>query len=179
MAIGERIRFIRNLRGMTQKWLGIKVGYPEKTADIRIAQYESGSRGPKDDLIRKLAEVLDVSTAALTVPDIESYVGIMHTLFTLEDLYGLKIDEIDGEPVIRLNKNAPEYLKMAEMFLAWQKQAQMWRDGEITKEDYDQWRYKYPELDKSNKRRHKITPSSKLNEALTDELMKERDKRVK
>lgn len=22
MAIGERIRFIRNLRGMTQKWLG-------------------------------------------------------------------------------------------------------------------------------------------------------------
>ena len=65
---------------------------------------------------------------------------------------------------------------MVEMFLAWQKQAQMWRDGEITKEDYDQWRYKYPELDKSNKRRHKITPSTKLNDAITDDLMKGKGK---
>ena len=30
MAIGERIRFIRNLRGFTQKWLGTAVGFPEK-----------------------------------------------------------------------------------------------------------------------------------------------------
>lgn len=35
MAIGERIRFFRNLRGMTQKYLGTVVGFPEKTADIR------------------------------------------------------------------------------------------------------------------------------------------------
>lgn len=179
MAIGERIRFIRNLRGMTQKWLGIRAGFPEKTADIRMAQYESGTRVPKEDLTEKIAAALDVSPAALNVPDIESYVGIMHTLFALEDLYGLKIDEVDGEPVIRLNKNSQEYLKMVEMFLAWQKQAQMWRDGEITKEEYDQWRYKYPELDKSNKRRHKITPSTKLNDALTNELMKERGKHRK
>lgn len=173
MAIGERIRFIRNQRGMTQKWLGIKVGYPEKTADIRIAQYESGSRGPKDELIKKLAEVLDVSTAALTVPDIESYVGIMHTLFTLEDLYGLKIDEVDGEPVIRLNKNAPEFVTMTKLFLAWQEQAAKWRNGEITKESYDEWRYKYPELDTTGMF-HKIEVSDEL---LTDELMKEREKK--
>ena len=32
MAIGERIRFFRNLRGMTQKYLGMQVGFPEKTA---------------------------------------------------------------------------------------------------------------------------------------------------
>lgn len=30
MAIGERIRFIRNLRGMTQKWLGQAVGFPQR-----------------------------------------------------------------------------------------------------------------------------------------------------
>jgi len=141
MATGERIRYIRNLRGMTQKWLGVQAGLPEKTADIRIAQYESGSRGPKDDLIRKLAEVLDVSPAALNVPDIENCNGVMHTLFALEDLYGLKIDEVDGKPVICLNKNSREYPEMNEMFLAWQKEAQKWRDGEISKEDYDQWRY--------------------------------------
>ena len=144
MAIGERIRFIRNLRGMTQKWLGISSGLPEKTADIRMAQYESGTRAPKAEQTEKIAEALNVSPAALNVPDIESYIGVMHTLFALEDLYGFKIDEVDGEPVIRLNKNSKEYMKMFEMFTAWQREAEKWHNGEITKEEYDQWRYRYP-----------------------------------
>ena len=33
MAIGERIRFFRNLCGMTQKYLGQVVGFPKKTAE--------------------------------------------------------------------------------------------------------------------------------------------------
>ena len=50
MAIGERIRFFRNLRGMTQKSLGMSIGFAEKTADIRMAQYESGTRTQKKSL---------------------------------------------------------------------------------------------------------------------------------
>ena len=146
MAIGERIRFIRNLRGMTQKYLGIQVGFPEKTADIRMAQYESGSRTPKADLVSELAKVFDVSPQALTVPDIESYNGIMHTLFTLEDLYGIRIDKIDSELCIRLDKGmGANYITMFEMFSAWQEQAEKLKNGKITKEEYDQWRYTYPQ----------------------------------
>ena len=92
MAIGERIRFFRNLRGMTQKYLGQVVGFPEKTADIRMAQYESGSRTPKAELTENLADALGVSPLALSVPDIDSYLGLMHTLFTLEDRYGLTVE---------------------------------------------------------------------------------------
>ena len=44
MAIGERIRFIRNLRGMTQKWLGKAVGFPPKTADVRV-RFQNAERG--------------------------------------------------------------------------------------------------------------------------------------
>ena len=101
MAIGERIRFLRNLRGMTQKYLGTAIGFPEKTADIRMAQYESGTRTPKADVTNELAKVLEVSPLALTVPDIDSYDGIMHTLFTMEDLYGLRIDTLSDEVCIR------------------------------------------------------------------------------
>ena len=145
MAIGERIRFIRNLRGMTQKYLGIQVGFPEKTADIRMAQYESGSRTPKADLVNELAKVFEISPKALTVPDIESYDGIMHTLFTLEDLYGIRIDKLDGELCIRLDKGmGVNYITMFEMFSAWQEQAEKLKSGEITKEEYDRWRYNYP-----------------------------------
>ena len=83
MAIGERIRFFRNLCGMTQKYLGQVVGFPEKTADIRMAQYESGSRTPKIDLTNKLAEVFDISPQALSVPDIDSYVPHIRAVFGL------------------------------------------------------------------------------------------------
>ena len=95
MAIGERIRFIRNLRGMTQKYLGMAVGFPERAADVRMAQYESGTRTPKADLTNEIAHVLDVSPSALGVPDIDTEIGLMHTFFAMEDLYAIKIGEIN------------------------------------------------------------------------------------
>lgn len=146
MAIGERIRFFRNFCGMTQKYLGQVVGFPEKTADIRMAQYESGSRTPKADLTNKLAEVFDISPQALSVPDIDSYIGLMHTLFTLEDLYGLKITELDGEVCLHLDKGmGTNYIAMFEMFSAWEEHAEKYKNGEITKGEYDRWRYNYPQ----------------------------------
>ena len=113
---------------------------------IRMAQYESGSRTPKADLTNNLANVFGISTSALTVPDIDSYNGLMHTLFTLEDLYGFRIDKLDDELCIRLDKGMGiNYLTMFDMFSAWQEQAKKFKNGEITKEEYDNWRYNYPE----------------------------------
>ena len=148
MAIGERIHFFRLLRGMTQKYLGMSLGFPEKSADVRLAQYETGSRTPKADLTAALAEVLDVSPHALSVPDIDSYVGLMHTLFTLEDNYGLKVTEQDGELSLqvdfRKNKDAA---RLHEMLWTWREQAAKLEAGEISQEEYDRWRYHYPEFD--------------------------------
>ena len=148
MAIGERIRFFRNLKGMTQKLLGVKVGFPEKTADIRLTQYESGTRTPKAELTQALADALGVSTMALNVPDIDTDIGFMHTLFALEDIYGLKIDKLNDEICIRLDKNrGTSYISLLQQFSAWQKEAEKYRNGEISKEEYDHWRYTYPELE--------------------------------
>ena len=145
MAIGERIHFFRILRGMTQKYLGTIVGFPERSADVRLAQYETGTRKPKAELTAALAQALDVSPHALDVPDIDSYIGLMHTLFTLEDLYGLKITELDGEVCLHLDKGmGTNYITMFEMFTAWKEQAEKLKNGEITKEEYDNWRYNYP-----------------------------------
>lgn len=60
MAVGERIKRVRNFRGITQKELDIAIGFDEKRADIRVAQYESNTRTPKEGLLRKIAEVLEV-----------------------------------------------------------------------------------------------------------------------
>ena len=158
MAIGERIHFFRLLRGMTQKYLGMSLGFPEKSADVRLAQYETGSRTPKADLTAALAEVLDVSPHALSVPDIDSYVGLMHTLFTLEDNYGLKVSDLDGEIClkgdVRKNKDAAQ---LHEMLWTWREQPAKLEAGEISQEEYDSWRYHYPEYD-SSQVRAKVPP---------------------
>jgi len=145
MAIGERIRYIRNLRGMTQKYLGMAIGFDEKTADVRMAQYESGTRTPKAKMIADLANVLGVTPQALTVPDIGGYTSLAHTLFALEDLYGFKMNNIDGELCLTLDKSkGMTYLSMFDLFTAWQQEAEKLKRGEITTDEYNTWRYNYP-----------------------------------
>ena len=175
MAIGKRIRFFRNRKGMTQKQLGELLGFLGKTSDVRMAQYESESRTPKQDLVKEMAHLLDVSPRAITVPEIDSYIGLMHTLFALEDMYGLKIGEIDGEVCLRLDKSTgTTYTTMFNMFHAWQEQAARLEQGEITEEEYDQWRYKYPELDTSTQWR-KVIPSQELSDLILQDLKPKSD----
>lgn len=172
MAIGERIHFFRNMRGMTQKYLGQLLGFPEKSADVRLAQYETGVRTPKSDLTASLAQLLDVSPQALAVPDIDSYTGLMHTLFALEDRYGLKIDEVDGEVCLRVDaKQGAAAAKLLEMLLAWRQAAAMLDSGEISREEYDRWRYFYPEFDTTG--RWAKVPSQALSDMLIDALKDE------
>ena len=167
MAIGERIRFFRNLRGMTQKYLGTVVGFPEKTADIRMAQYESGSRTPKADLTNSLAEVLGVSPLALSVPDIDSYLGLMHTLFTLEDRYGLTITKGENGVYMHIDpRKGKDAAGVSEMLSAWAEQAEKYHNGDISREDYDKWRYNYPKYDETSG--YVKVPSQNFSDAMVE-----------
>lgn len=60
MTVGDKIKKIRTFRGMTQKELGLAIGFEEKGADNRIAQYETNYRVPKRELLDKIAEALRV-----------------------------------------------------------------------------------------------------------------------
>ena len=167
MAIGERIRFFRNLRGMTQKYLGQVVGFPEKTADIRMAQYESGSRTPKAELTESLASALGVSPLALSVPDIDSYLGLMHTLFTLEDRYGLTVETGENGVSLRVDpRKGKDAAELSEILTAWAQQAEKLRNGKINREDYDKWRYNYPKYDKASG--YVKVPSQQLSDAMVE-----------
>ena len=164
MAIGERIHFFRIMRGMTQKYLGQLLGFPEKSADVRLAQYEVGTRSPKADITAALAQALDVSPQALTVPDIDSYTGLMHTLFTLEDNYGLTVSEVDGEICLKVVANkGKDAAELLQMLFAWKEQKDKLSAGEISREDYDHWRYHYPEFD-TTRIRAKV-PAQELSDA--------------
>lgn len=174
MAIGERIRFFRNLRGMTQKWLGQAVGFPQKTADIRMAQYESGSRTPKADLTNKLAEVFDISPQVLSVPDIDSYIGLMHTLFTLEDRYGLTILKTEnGVSMYADPRKGTDATELSETLNAWAEQSEKYHNGDINRDEYDKWRYNYPKYDETSG--YVKVPSQGLSDMLINALKKEQE----
>lgn len=145
MAFGERIRWFRNALGMTQNELGKKLGFNEKTAVIRVGQYENEKRKPKQDMINDMAHIFGVASEAITVPDIDSYIGIMHTLFALEDNYGLTVTTLDGQICLKQDINHPNYSRtLAEDLRSWNEIKSKLTSGSILTSEYDHWRYSYP-----------------------------------
>lgn len=97
MRLGEKIRKYRNLHGLLQKDLGMKMGFSEVTSASRIKKYENNYMAPKLDKREKIAKALDIDLAAISDVEITSSEDIMYVLFELEELYGMKIDKVDGK----------------------------------------------------------------------------------
>lgn len=169
MALGERINFFRRKNNMTMNYLGRLLGFTPKSADVRIAQYEKDQKKPKDELIDQIAAIFKISPRALKVPDIDTYDGLMHTLFALEDIYGISAGRIDGEICLRLNKRVTQPgTTLWNAIEAWADEKDKLRSGDIALVQYDEWRYNYPRDDHSNIRAHVIP--QELSDAILEGL---------
>lgn len=62
---GKYIKDLRIERGMTQKELGLAVGFSEKTAGTRINQYESGERTPRKNTLFAIFDALHIDEREL------------------------------------------------------------------------------------------------------------------
>ena len=148
MAVGDRIKRARNLRGLTQKDLGIAIGFDEKTADVRIAQYESGTRTPKQDMLEKIAEKLDVNYRALYEPTLYAAEDIMYTLFELDEHYRVHLHEIDDDTDLAYTSKHMAInftsLLLDSFMREWQLRKRELYAGEITKEEYMEWKINWP-----------------------------------
>ena len=67
ITFGRKLKYLRQKNHLTQKELGMAMGFPESCADVRIAQYETEVRTPKEDLMKLFAATLGVSMNLLTV----------------------------------------------------------------------------------------------------------------
>jgi len=143
MTIGEKLKKFRTAHELSQKQLAIMSGMSEPA----IRNYELGNRTPNAKQIDKISGALGISPFALANPDIESYLGVMHSLFALEDMYGLHIDDIDGTMCLRLDKHNRSFHEFLDRFSEWKNELEKLRCEEITKDEYDAWRYSYPRLE--------------------------------
>ena len=85
MTVGEKIKKIRTFRGMTQKELGLAIGFEEKGADNRIAQYETNYRVPKRELLDKIAQALRVDRQNFYTVQPGCAEDFMRTFFWLDE----------------------------------------------------------------------------------------------
>lgn len=49
------------------------------------------------------------------MPGIDSYIGLAHTLFALEDIYGIAVSEADGELCLKVD--ATKVIRMLQQML--------------------------------------------------------------
>lgn len=100
--IGRRIRKIREEADppMSQGDLGNALGL---NAD-RIQQYENGSRTPRPDLLKKIADALGVEVMALADPDTTSVGGAMHAFFEMEHYFNLHpVEDHKGDIILEID----------------------------------------------------------------------------
>lgn len=166
MTKGERIRIIRTFRGITQRELGLRLGYEERYADTRISQYETDYRVPKKDTIIQIAEILDVNYVTLMDFNLGSAEDIMQTLFWLDEtspgtinLFQLvknpgKCNSSDDKTV-RYNDtddwpaHAPvglwfNYGLVNEFMQEWLIRKEELKSKKITREEYFEWKLNWP-----------------------------------
>jgi transcriptional regulator with XRE-family HTH domain len=150
MTIGDRIRKARNMRGLTQKELGVAIGFSELTADVRMAQYETGTRVPKEKVLFFIAKALDVSLEYLSAPSIVSLADVMITLMEqeIDHLNEVTFDEMEyinqyGEPM----KRTGVYFNRADLessLAEWAKVKKELSNGDISLAEYDEWKTNWP-----------------------------------
>ncbi len=131
--IGKTIRRNRLHAKMTVKDLGVKIGLPEKTADIRICQYESGDRVPSPGTAEKLADALGISKYALMPVNISTDEGVFFTIMKIMSVYDVRIGKL-GENFCLLFPNTNN--KTAHYFTFLYNANKLYNEGKITADDY-------------------------------------------
>lgn len=146
--IGERIRYYRKKKGLTQKELADLCNLSEAA----IRNYELGNRTPDYETIMKIAEHLGISFHTINDPDLLDIFGALHILFRMEGIYGIH-PEVSGDKV-RLTFENTSLLQafgssdamLAQTVKVWEQKYRHYKKGKISKEEYENWKSKFPEF---------------------------------
>lgn len=140
MKLGYKIRKYRLLNDMSQKELGMKVGFSPATADSRMRKYESDAMAPKADIRSKIAEALNIDLEAISDVEISSFADIMYVLFELEEKYGLKIEKKDGKTSIVFDDSDKELETLISFLTAWKDKKDALSEDQEDVHDYEVWK---------------------------------------
>ena len=144
--LGQKIRFYRQIAGMTQKELGVACGVNEST----IRNYELGNRYPDSDTIFEISNALEISPYVLATPDPISAASSLQYLFSMEKTLDLTPTTIAGKVYLEVSSDidvndatiAP-LSNLKRMFNHWATMYEKFINEEIDEETYLLWQAKY------------------------------------
>lgn len=144
--LGQKIRFYRQIAGMTQKELGTACDVNEST----IRNYELGNRYPDSDTIFEISNALEISPYVLATPDPISAASSLQYLFSMEKTLDLTPTTIDGKVYLEVSSDidvndatiAP-LSNLKRMFNHWATMYEKFINEEIDEETYLLWQAKY------------------------------------
>lgn len=144
--LGQKIRFYRQIAGMTQKKLGTACGLNEST----IRNYELGNRYPDSDTIFDISYALEISPYTLAAPDPVSAESSLQYLFNMEKTLDLTPTTIDGKVYLEVSSDmdvnettAAPPANLKRMLAYWVAIYEKFVNEEIDEEAYLLWQAKY------------------------------------
>lgn len=155
---------------------GNALGFEGKSASVRVAQYESGTRVPKTDMLREMSKILNCSYDAFKDYNEGSAEDILETLFWLDETNDIWLFEVPTSPSIYSKKgrskkdsdsdnpNTPfneddfsfsdtpigitfNFRTLNEFINAWYKKKNELKNGDITRDEYFEWKINWPYSD--------------------------------
>lgn len=138
MKIGQRIKKARLHRGLTQRELGLLVGFSKNSADVRIAQYESSSRKPKADIKERLSEVLKMNPRYFFMSEEFITEDIILIMLELDEKLNIDLTPVYGKSRTRVSVHFDCEL-IDDFLIDWMKQKQALAKNTITKQQYIDW----------------------------------------
>lgn len=110
MNIGDKIKLVRRHRGLTQQQLGILIDIKNGAAN-RIAQYETGYRTPKAEIVEKIAKVLNVREETFYMPN-DTIVDLIRTLIWYDwEHAGHRLQFEDADKTQAVNRSITAMLR--------------------------------------------------------------------
>lgn len=140
MDIGQRIRFVRLFRGMKQEELAEKIGLGGgENGRTRISQYENGKRTPKEDLLEKISDALQIDSLYLSSKEKTDALDLVFTLFDWDE-GGLPVEIIEHDGKLLLDLNNPLF---SDFLLQWANKKADLKSKKISNDDYIEWKINY------------------------------------
>ena len=102
MELGDKIKMYRQFRGLTQKELGMAAGFKESTADVRINQYETGKMYPKENILQRLADALDIDVSLLNKNNLSE--DVLVSILELQQVLHFDISIVNDQVIFSFPK---------------------------------------------------------------------------
>ena len=139
--VGAMIWHARNMRGMTEKELGLKAGFNRFTAERKIILYERNRKILKEKDMKRIAKALNVHPFVLRneLPS-QDELSAIYMLFYLHENSFIMFRNFKDDVYIKFYS-----CFISEILKEWDMQLKRYNSDEITYKEYVQWIISLPD----------------------------------